>query len=132
MRQKKSVFLLAAALLAATSATAVAQTVLSMHIEEETNWVRNFNPFNRTSYRQSTMDFIYEPLVVFGKLQGNKPYYRLATAMSLADDLKAVDLRPARERAVVGRQALHRRRRGVQLRADEEIPGAGLQQHLAR
>ncbi|HEY9343917.1 MAG TPA: ABC transporter substrate-binding protein [Inquilinus sp.] len=96
MRQKKSVFLLAAALLlAATSATAVAQTVLSMHIEEETNWVRNFNPFNRTSYRQSTMDFIYEPLVVFGKLQGNKPYYRLATAMSLADDLKAVtfDLR---------------------------------------
>src|SRR5689334_9853173 len=95
MRQKKSAFLLAAALLAASSATALAQSVLTMHIEEETNWVRNFNPFNRTSYRQSTMDFIYEPLVIFSKIQDNKPYFRLATAMKLADDLKSVtfDLR---------------------------------------
>src|SRR3954468_18795924 len=95
MRQKKSAFLLAAALLAASSATAVAQSVLTMHIEEESSWVRNFNPFNRTSYRQSTMDFIYEPLVVFNKMQNNKVYYRLAKGMTLADDLKSVtfDLR---------------------------------------
>src|SRR4051794_41007225 len=87
--------LLAAALLGASGTAALAQSVLSMHIEEETSWVRNFNPFNRTAYRQSTMDFIYEPLVVFNKMQGNKVYYRLAKAMTLADDLKAVtfDLR---------------------------------------
>jgi peptide/nickel transport system substrate-binding protein len=95
MRHRISATLLAAALLGASGTAAMAQSVLSMHIEEESSWVRNFNPFNRTSYRQSTMDFIYEPLVVFNKMQNNKVYYRLAKGMTLADDLKSVtfDLR---------------------------------------
>jgi peptide/nickel transport system substrate-binding protein len=95
MMHRAPALLLAAALLGASGTAAYAQSVLSIHIEEETSWVRNFNPFNRTSYRQSTMDFIYEPLVVLNKMQGNKPYYRLAKAMTLADDLKSVtfDLR---------------------------------------
>lgn len=96
MRAGMKAALLAVALLGGTSQIAQAeQAVLSIFIEEESNWVRNFNPFNRTSYRQSTMDFIYEPLVIFNKMQENKPYFRLATGMALADDLKSVtfDLR---------------------------------------
>lgn len=60
------------------SAPAMAQTVLTVNIEPATTWVRNFNPFNQTSARQSTLDFIYEPLVVFNRFDNNKPNYRLA------------------------------------------------------
>ena len=52
--------------------------------------VRNFNPFGQTSARYTTLDFIYEPLVIFNRLQGNKPYYRLAESFELADDLKSI------------------------------------------
>ena len=78
------------------SSPALAQTVLTANIEPATTWVRNFNPFNQTSARQSTLDFIYEPLVVFNRFDDNKPGFRLAESFKLADDLKSIEfkLRP--------------------------------------
>lgn len=73
-----------------------AEAVLSMHIEEQTSWVQNFNPFDLGGRRQSTMDFIYEPLVIFNPDDGGKPVYRLATGFKFSDDLKSITytLRP--------------------------------------
>lgn len=92
---KKHIFIAAAAL-GLLAAPVMAQTVLTANIEPATTWVRNFNPFNQTSARQSTPDFIYEPLVVFNRFDGNKPNYRLAESFKLADDLKSIEfkLRP--------------------------------------
>lgn len=92
---KKSI-LGAATALALIAGPAAAQTVLTANIEPATTWVRNFNPFNQTSARQSTLDFIYEPLVVFNRFDGNKPVFRLAESFKLADDLKSIEfkLRP--------------------------------------
>ncbi|KKZ84796.1 peptide ABC transporter substrate-binding protein [Rhizobium phaseoli] len=89
-------YLLAAAALTLLSGSAMAQTVLTANIEPATTWVRNFNPFNQTSARQSTLDFIYEPLVIFNRFDSNKPVYRLAESFKLSDDLKSIEfkLRP--------------------------------------
>ncbi|MBZ9793560.1 ABC transporter substrate-binding protein [Rhizobium sp. 3T7] len=67
-----------------------AEATLSMHIEEQTSWVRNFNPFDLAGRRQSTMDFIYEPLVIFNADDGGKPIFRLATSYRFSDDLKSI------------------------------------------
>jgi peptide/nickel transport system substrate-binding protein len=65
-------------------------SVLTVSAEQTTTWVRNFNPFNQTSARFTTLDFIYEPLVVFNRLKGNEPVFRLAEGFELADDLKSI------------------------------------------
>ncbi|HEV7308418.1 ABC transporter substrate-binding protein [Ensifer sp.] len=72
------------------AAEARAESVLTMHIEEQTSWVQNFNPFDLGGRRQSTMDFVYEPLVIFNDYDGGKPVWRLATAYKFADDLKSI------------------------------------------
>ncbi|WP_454855821.1 ABC transporter substrate-binding protein [Rhizobium binxianense] len=92
----KKYLLAATAVLTLLSGSAMAQTVLTANIEPATTWVRNFNPFNQTSSRQSTLDFIYEPLVIFNRFDSNKPVYRLAESFKLADDLKSIEfkLRP--------------------------------------
>jgi peptide/nickel transport system substrate-binding protein len=85
--------LLGAAALAAGSlwaGAASAESVLRMHIEEQTSWVQNFNPFDLGGRRQSTMDFVYEPLVIFNDYDGGKPIYRLATGYKFSDDLKSI------------------------------------------
>lgn len=69
---------------------ASAEVLLTMHIEEQTSWVRNFNPFDVGGRRQSTLDFVYEPLVIFNELDNGKPSYRLATGFKFADDLKSI------------------------------------------
>lgn len=69
---------------------ASAEAVLTMHIEEQTSWVQNFNPFDLGGRRQSTMDFVYEPLVIFNDYDGGKPVWRLATGYKFADDLKSI------------------------------------------
>jgi peptide/nickel transport system substrate-binding protein len=82
-----------AASLACTGAFATAanaEATLSMHIEEQTSWVRNFNPFDLAGRRQSTMDFIYEPLVIFNADDAGKPIFRLATSYKFSDDLKSI------------------------------------------
>ncbi|OOG69019.1 peptide ABC transporter substrate-binding protein [Sinorhizobium sp. A49] len=92
---KKSI-LWAATALTLFAAPATAQSVLTVNIEPATTWVRNFNPFNQTSARQSTLDFIYEPLIVFNRFDDNKPVFRLAESFTLSDDLKSIEfkLRP--------------------------------------
>lgn len=72
------------------SASAAAGNALTVHIEEQTGWVRNFNPFDAAGRRASTTDFIYEPLVIFNQFDGGKPVFRLATAFSFSDDLLAL------------------------------------------
>ncbi|MBK5569157.1 ABC transporter substrate-binding protein [Ensifer sp. SSB1] len=83
----------AATALALIAGPAAAQTVLTANIEPATTWVRNFNPFNQTSARQSTLDFIYEPLVVFNRFDDNKPVFRLAESFKLSDDLKSIEFK---------------------------------------
>ncbi|TAV64158.1 ABC transporter substrate-binding protein [Rhizobium leguminosarum] len=75
---------------------AAAESVLTMHIEEQSSWVQNFNPFDLAGRRQSTMDFIYEPLVIFNAEDGGKPVFRLATDYKFSEDMKSVTytLRP--------------------------------------
>lgn len=92
----KTSILWAATALTLFAAPAMAQSVLTVNIEPATTWVRNFNPFNQTSARQSTLDFIYEPLIVFNRFDDNKPTFRLAESFKLADDLKSIEfkLRP--------------------------------------
>lgn len=79
-----------ATLVLGAPATALAETVLTLHMEEQSAWVRNFNPYNLGSRRASTIDLIYEPLVIFNPMEGGKAYYRLATGFSFSDDLKAI------------------------------------------
>ena len=76
--------------LASSIAPALAESVLTMHIEEQTSWVQNFNPFDLGGRRQSTMDFVYEPLVIFNDYDSGKPIYRLATGYKFSDDLKSI------------------------------------------
>ncbi|KRA51481.1 ABC transporter substrate-binding protein [Devosia sp. Root635] len=78
------------AALLASVAPASAQAVLTASSEQTTTYVRNFNPFGQTSARATTLDFIYEPLVVFNRLKGNQPHFRLAESFELADDLKSI------------------------------------------
>lgn len=87
---KTKLILAASAAALAMAAPASAQNVLTVSAEQTTTWVRNFNPFGQTSARFTTLDFIYEPLVVFNRLQGNTPHFRLAESYELADDLKSI------------------------------------------
>ena len=80
----------AAILALAVPAMAQDQNVLTVSSEQTTTFVRNFNPFGQTSARATTLDFIYEPLVVFNRLKGNEPNFRLAESFELADDLKSI------------------------------------------
>lgn len=86
------------ALVAAAPAQAqeASGNVLTLSAEQTTTFVRNFNPFGQTSARYTTLDFIYEPLVVFNRLKSNSPTFRLAESYELADDLKSITfvLRP--------------------------------------
>jgi peptide/nickel transport system substrate-binding protein len=86
----KSKLFAAAAVALAMTAPVSAQVVLTVSSEQTTTWVRNFNPFNQTSARATTKDFIYEPLAIFNRLAGAKWEYRLAESFELADDLKSI------------------------------------------
>lgn len=95
MKWKQGAVLSATLFTALAWGTAQAESVLVMNIEDSTTWVRNFNPFSVGTARESTLDFIYEPLAVFNKYENDKVYYRLATNIALSDDLNTVvvDLR---------------------------------------
>lgn len=51
--------------------------------------IRNFNPYLSTTLRTTT-DFVYEPLVIFNQMHGNKPVMRLAKNFYMSTDLKQV------------------------------------------
>lgn len=87
---KISLFAAASAAVLAMAVPASAQSVLTLASEQTTTFVRNFNPFGQTSARYTTLDFMYEPLVVFNRLQGNTPHFRLAESYELADDLTSI------------------------------------------
>lgn len=89
---RSSLILAASAAVLAMAAPAIAQdqNVLTVSSEQTTTWVRNFNPFGQTSARATTLDFMYEPLVVFNRLKSNEPIFRLAESFELADDLKSI------------------------------------------
>jgi peptide/nickel transport system substrate-binding protein len=88
---RKSIFTaISAVALMSVAAPALAQNVLTISSEQTTTFVRNFNPFAQTSQRYTTLDFIYEPLVVFNRLKSNEPHFRLAESFELADDLKSI------------------------------------------
>ncbi|MDB5529507.1 MAG: peptide transporter substrate-bindinhypothetical proteinotein [Devosia sp.] len=90
MLKNKIILAASAVVMAMAAAPASAQSVLTVSSEQTTTWVRNFNPFNQTSARATTKDFIYEPLAIFNRLAGNKWEYRLAENFELADDLKSI------------------------------------------
>lgn len=90
MLKNKVILAASAMVLAMAAMPASAQSVLTASSEQTTTWVRNFNPFNQTSARATTKDFIYEPLAIFNRLAGNKWEYRLAESFELADDLKSI------------------------------------------
>ncbi len=89
---RSSLIVAASAAVLAMAAPAIAQdqNVLTVSSEQTTTWVRNFNPFGQTSARATTLDFMYEPLVVFNRLKSNEPNFRLAESFELADDLKSI------------------------------------------
>jgi len=87
---KTTLILAASAAVLTLAGPAYAQSVLTVSSEQTTTYVRNFNPFGQTNVRATTRDFIYEPLVVFNRLKGNEPNFRLAESYELADDLKSI------------------------------------------
>jgi len=87
---KKTLLMAVSAATLAVALPASAQVVLSLNAEEATTWVRNFNPFEQTQARYTTLDFIYEPLVIFNRIKGNEPNFRLAESYELADDLMSI------------------------------------------
>lgn len=83
---------LAASIIAAAmsvSAPATARSELTVVPDFYPTMVRNFNPYLATNLRTTT-DFIYEPLVIFNEMHGNKPVMRLAENFSMSDDLLSV------------------------------------------
>jgi peptide/nickel transport system substrate-binding protein len=88
--KRKSLIVAASAMVLALATPALAENILTVSSEEATTWVRNFNPFSQSTQRATTPDFIYEPLVIFNRLKGNEPNFRLAESYQLADDLKSI------------------------------------------
>ncbi|WP_070962326.1 ABC transporter substrate-binding protein [Vibrio sonorensis] len=74
----------------ASVATAAERSELTVHPREFTTLVRNFNPYLGATYMHTTIDFLYEPLVVFNEMHGNTPVFRIAENFTMADDLKSV------------------------------------------
>ncbi|KAB2823418.1 ABC transporter substrate-binding protein [Aliivibrio finisterrensis] len=84
---------LAAAVLAATTGftatDAAARSELTVVPDFYPTMVQNFNPYLATNLRTTT-DFVYEPLVIFNEMHGNKPVMRLAEDFRMSDDLMSV------------------------------------------
>jgi peptide/nickel transport system substrate-binding protein len=79
---------LATGLLAASAASA--ESILTMHIGEQTSCVQNFNSFDLGGRRQSTMDFVYEPLVISTTLTAASRSNDWRRPTSFSDDLKSI------------------------------------------
>ena len=75
--------------LLSTGAVAAEKTHLTLVSDFYPTLIRNFNPYLATNLRTTT-DFIYEPLVIFNQMQGNKPVMRLAKNYYMSDDLMQV------------------------------------------
>lgn len=85
---------LAAAVIAAAAASlvapqAAARSELTIVPNFYPTMVQNFNPYLATGLH-TTADFVFEPLVVFNEMHGNKPVMRLAEDYRMSDDLMTV------------------------------------------
>lgn len=78
----------AAAGLAAPHASA-ARSELTIVSDFYPTMIQNFNPYLATNLRTTT-DFVFEPLVIFNEMHGNKPVMRLAEDYRMSDDLMSV------------------------------------------
>ncbi|MEC6907419.1 ABC transporter substrate-binding protein [Photobacterium piscicola] len=81
--------LITLATLCASNSFAAEKNQLTIVADFYPTMIRNFNPYLATNLRTTT-DFIYEPLVVFNQMHGNKPVMRLAKDYYMSDDLKQV------------------------------------------
>ncbi|MDR9828407.1 ABC transporter substrate-binding protein [Vibrio sp. FNV 38] len=73
-----------------TATAATERSELTVHPKEFSTFVRNFNPYLGATNLHTTTDFIYEQLVVFNEMHGNKPVFRLADNFTMSDDLMTV------------------------------------------
>ncbi len=89
MPSKKTLAALVLAALTAPQALAEQRHELTIVADFYPTMIRNFNPYLSTNLRTTT-DFIYEPLVVFNQMHGNKPVMRLAENYYLSEDLMQV------------------------------------------
>ncbi|RYU65045.1 ABC transporter substrate-binding protein [Aliivibrio finisterrensis] len=84
---------LAAAVLAATTGFAATDAAARSELTVVPNFyptmIKNFNPYLATNLHTTT-DFVYEPLVIFNEMHGNKPVMRLAEDFRMSDDLMSV------------------------------------------
>lgn len=79
----------AASVLTAPLAAAAEKSQLTVVPQFYPTMVRNFNPFLQTA-RETTTEFMFEPLVIFNQMQGNTPVMRLAQDYFMSDDLMEV------------------------------------------
>jgi peptide/nickel transport system substrate-binding protein len=68
------------------------KSVVTALPEQVTVWVENYNPFNQTTVLPTVEHFMYEPLIIFNRMDGGNPVFRLASAFKYADDLKSIDV----------------------------------------
>ncbi|MGF1696398.1 ABC transporter substrate-binding protein [Vibrio kyushuensis] len=66
------------------------KSVLNIVPRLRTSWVRNFNPYNQTTFLPTTNEFVFEPLAIFNSMQGGEVHYRLAESFEYAEDLTSV------------------------------------------
>ncbi|WP_407332178.1 ABC transporter substrate-binding protein [Enterovibrio sp. 27052020O] len=79
----------AASVLTVPTVSAADRTELTVVPDFYPQLTRNFNPFLQNNLK-TTLDFVYEPLVIFNQLDGNSPVMRLAKDYTISDDLKTV------------------------------------------
>lgn len=90
MRRSMILSAVTAALMAGTSVAQAEDVILTAVPHQTTAFAEVYNPFNQTSDVRSVRDFMFEQLVVFNRLQGGKPEYRLAESFEYSDDLTSV------------------------------------------
>ncbi|MCF4099292.1 ABC transporter substrate-binding protein [Maritalea mediterranea] len=90
MRRSMILSALTAALLAGTTSAQAEDVILTAVPHQTTAFAEVYNPFNQTSDVRSVRDFMFEQLVVFNRMQGGKPEYRLAESFDYSEDLTSV------------------------------------------
>ncbi|MCE2572003.1 ABC transporter substrate-binding protein [Motilimonas eburnea] len=65
------------------------KAILNIAPVQRTSWVRNFNPYNQTTFLPTTNEYIYEPLAIYNPMQGGKVHYRLAENIEFNSDATA-------------------------------------------